>query len=199
MHTQNDETKTGLNRRVILLTACACGVVAGKATLAGGGGGGQEDGQTSTSKPKNEVLRKKGRPTVQTHYTQNEFMRLSAEEMYHLIDQQQVYRKNIKIDGFSRNMSSFIVSMAAYRRRRTQGLMRDMSRIKNNDKRKLRLLREVNWAEREVEKLQRALERAKKLKLKTAVYETRMRISDAKDFLKGVKVWSEFPWEGTRK
>ncbi len=189
-----DTTVNQFRRKTLLSGAAFLAVyVSAPASFASGGGGGGDGGERDNytySVPK-----------LESKYTQKEFTQLSKKEIsqfWGLSGKNKRGGKTVLIDGFSEPMTSRLVDMIYYDRSSTKRLIRDMGKIKDTEARKKRLSEEVKKINKRIADLEAALERAQKKNFRRAVNETKYRIRDAKGYLKAVKVWEQYPHEGTR-
>ena len=81
------------------------------------------------------------RVVVKASYTQEEFTRLFPSEI-EAIEEAWQRGKDIRIGGFSKNMSTWLIQMADFDRRKTFRLIKDMGKLKTRKKRVARLKQE---------------------------------------------------------
>jgi hypothetical protein len=198
MHGADNYKETLINhRRKVLLSGAALLSICFSAPvgLASGDGGGGDGGERSQQK--NNAGKK---PTVQM--SQTKFRSLSNRETYRLSDRNFTGKIIFKLDGFSVNMSSRILSMASFETGSTRRLLKDMSKLKTRKARKNRLTEEID----RMTKLKKLLEDSqKRLKAKTGEHARRAageewaRWVNVKAYLEHLRVWRRFPNEGILK
>lgn len=135
-------------------------------------------------------------------YSFSEFTRLQKFQLEAIEDYFQS-GKNLKIDGFSSSMSSWLVQMANFDRRATFRLMKDMAKLKTKAQRQQRLRLERERVAKLILKVQASINRlaGKKqtLGVKLALKSEEERQKRTITYSKGLKIWAQHPMEGTRK
>lgn len=182
-------------RRAVLtmIGAAAVPLLAPQPLLArgGDGGGGRSGAKTGASSATGAGAA--GGPRL----TQRDFTRLSKRELIRLYHSYQVKGETVVINGFSEPMSSHLVNMGAFRHRRTQGLVRDMQKLKGPARQK-RLQQEQRRVAKELRDLKAAYAKAKASKQRAVMQETLQQIDRTREYGRAVDVWAKHPHEGTR-
>ncbi|QGX97812.1 hypothetical protein EI983_05785 [Roseovarius faecimaris] len=172
-------------RRQLLLTGLALFLCSPSAAGGDGGGGGNSGLSPRPKQP----------PATKSKYTQDEFTRLSTAELDQL-EWKFTRGKRLHITGFSQNMSDYLILMAVHRRRRTQRLILEMQKLKDDKKRVARLTRERNRVQKELNDLKKARQRAKDKGYTRAAAEAEEQIQKTQKYIKGLDTWIKHPSEG---
>ncbi|MFC3614661.1 hypothetical protein ACFORG_12885 [Lutimaribacter marinistellae] len=106
--------------------------------------------------------------------------------------------RTVRIGGFSDAMATWVLHMALADRRRTQRLIRDMRDLEKPEDRQERLNTEMERARDFERNLEQSIERLREREQWGAVSEERRRLRELRDFIEGLEVWVEHPWEGSR-
>ncbi len=145
------------------------------------------------------------RVVVKSTYSQEEFTRLFPNEIAE-IERAFQRGKNIKIGGFSGNMSTWLIQMADFDRRKTFRLIKDMGKLKTRQKRVARLKQEDTRVRKLIANVKKSIKRfeAKLAKrdtvpIRLALRAERSRLKRTLKFQEGLKAWMTAPMEGTRK
>lgn len=165
-----------LTRRALLIGITS--MIAGPALAEGGGG----------------LIKNQN---VKNGYSQREFVKLTSNEITQLY-RKVLGREVVLIDGFSPNMTNTIIYMAAARRRRAQGLIREMRKLKSKAQRLKRLRMEMVSIDNEWSKLIASQKRARDKDRRHVVLEAEKKISLLSGYRDSVRIWIKYPHEGTR-
>lgn len=145
------------------------------------------------------------RVVVKSSYSQEEFTRLFPSEIAE-IERAFQRGKDIRIGGFSGNMSTWLIQMADFDRRRTFRLIKDMGKLKTRQKRVARLKQEDTRVRKLIANVKKSIKRfeAKLAKrdtvpIRLALRAERSRLKRTLTFQEGLKKWMTSPMEGTRK
>lgn len=145
------------------------------------------------------------RVVVKSTYSQEEFTRLFPNEIAE-IERAFQRGKDIRIGGFSEAMSTWLIQMADFDRRRTFRLIKDMGKLKTRQKRVARLKQEDTRVRKLIANVKKSIKRfeAKLAKrdtvpIRLALRAERSRLKRTLTFQEGLKKWMTSPMEGTRK
>lgn len=191
--TEKDKITDYSRRNTLLLgatlfSACFTGY---RAIASGGGGGLDVQIEYDDSDEDDDEAEKR-----EIYYSQVRFGQLGQRKINTLYYQFEKKEINFGLDGFSKRMAPTILYMSYNNRLRARSLLRDMSRLKPETKRKSRLKLEVEYSvkmESDLKISARTLRKAKSPDLE----KEKVRLKHAKGYKSGVKKWYRYPIEGT--